>query len=112
MFQIKRVSLTFKEEILPTVYATREEAAGICTMFNRARFELHVIVESEPVKGKSLEEVKALWRDLGNVPTNDQSEIETPFLHFPAGSDIFEVWAWFESQNEEFAVYDMMGFTE
>jgi hypothetical protein len=37
-----------------------------------------------------------LWQKLGNIPTNENDEIEEVFLHFPIGTDKFEIWHWFE----------------
>lgn len=37
-----------------------------------------------------------LWELLGNVPVNEDDEIEEPFLHFGIGTDREEIWSWFE----------------
>jgi hypothetical protein len=44
---------------------------------------------------------KALWADLGDVPVNDDGDIEEEWLGFPAGTDREEIWQWFE---EEFGI--------
>lgn len=58
---------------------------------------------------KSLDELKNLWDDLGNICVNDDNEIETGFLHFGAGTDLHDIWHWFEDQNSGFSVASMMG---
>ena len=55
-----------------------------------------------------LEKLKKLWSDLGDILVNEEGEIETPFLNFPIGTDKFEVWQWFEDQNESFIVAEML----
>lgn len=39
-----------------------------------------------------------LWHDFADIPINDWDEIETPFLHFPAGTYRFDVWHWFDDR--------------
>jgi len=54
---------------------------------------------------------KFLWNKLGDVPSNDDGEIENPFLHFPSGTECEEVWHWFEETFELSVVVDLMGDT-
>lgn len=44
------------------------------------------------------EVAKHLWKKLGDVPVNDDGELEEEFLHFPIGTDRETVWSWFESE--------------
>lgn len=37
-----------------------------------------------------------LWQDFGDIPINDNDEIEESFLDFPKGTNRFEIWHWFE----------------
>ena len=37
-----------------------------------------------------------LWDKLGDIPINDNDEIENRFEHFDLGSDISDIWDWFE----------------
>ncbi len=39
---------------------------------------------------------KMLWDKLGDIPINDNDEIENRFEHFDLGSDISDIWDWFE----------------
>lgn len=36
------------------------------------------------------------WQEFGNIPINDDDEIEASFLHFPVGENRFAIWSWFE----------------
>jgi hypothetical protein len=47
----------------------------------------------------------AAWREFKKIPVDD--EILEPYLHFPTGTRIEEVWAWFE-QEFEIDVRDLM----
>ena len=40
--------------------------------------------------------VMLLWNKLGDIPINDDEEIEIPFEHFIVGSEKLEIWHWFE----------------
>lgn len=42
------------------------------------------------------EVLETLWRAFGDVPINDDDEIEDPFLDYPSGTNRFEVWLWFD----------------
>lgn len=37
-----------------------------------------------------------LWNVLGNIPTDDNGNIELQFLHFRVGTDRLVIWHWFE----------------
>lgn len=39
---------------------------------------------------------RLLWDKLGDVPVNDEGELEESFEHFEAGEDREDVWTWFE----------------
>jgi len=43
-------------------------------------------------------ESKQLWKELGNIPTNENDEIEERFLHFDIGTNREEIWHWFEEE--------------
>jgi hypothetical protein len=51
---------------------------------------------------------KCLWTALGNIPVNDDSEIEETFLHFESGTDCHDIWHWFESEFELSVATDLM----
>ena len=39
---------------------------------------------------------RILWDKLGDIPINDDGEIEEIFEHFEIGTDKTEIWHWFE----------------
>jgi hypothetical protein len=61
---------------------------------------------------KKLDELYPLWSKLGNIPTVEEGEdvdtIAEPFLHFPIGTHRESIWYWFEDQNPEFLVGEVM----
>jgi hypothetical protein len=61
---------------------------------------------------KTMLELLTLWKQLGDVPTvfegEDVDTIEEVFLHFPIGTHREEIWHWFEQQNPEFIVGEIM----
>lgn len=57
---------------------------------------------------KTLEELKELWDELGDIPVNNNDEIEKDFLGYPAGTDKLEIWDWFDEQCPNRLVEDLM----
>lgn len=56
---------------------------------------------------RAMPELADLWNRLGDVPVTEvgeQLELDAPFLHFDKGTNVEEVWHWFEEQNALFAV--------
>lgn len=39
-----------------------------------------------------------LWEMFGDIPVNNDDEIEENFLNFPAGTPKFDVWHWFDER--------------
>lgn len=39
---------------------------------------------------------KDLWDKLGDIPVNEDDEIEEVFEHFEIGTNKFDIWHWFE----------------
>lgn len=39
-----------------------------------------------------------LWEMFGDIPVNNDDEIEEDFLNFPAGTPKFDVWHWFDER--------------
>lgn len=51
----------------------------------------------------------ARWDELGDIPVDEAAQYtEAPFLHFAAGSEVEEIWHWFESVNPRFLVGEVM----
>lgn len=43
-------------------------------------------------------QLRKLWEIFGDVPINNNDEIEEDFLGFPAGTNRFDVWEWFDER--------------
>ena len=50
-----------------------------------------------------------LWEMLGNIPIDENEDIEEDFLHFPIGTGRYEIWHWFESTFDISVAEDLMG---
>lgn len=48
-----------------------------------------------------------LWKLLGDVPIDDDEAIDVSFLHFPKGTDRYEIWYWFED-TFDIGVHELM----
>lgn len=63
----------------------------------------------------SLDELKALWVNFGDIPTVYEGEhvdkIDEDFLHFSKGTHRETVWHWFETMNPAFSVGEIMSET-
>lgn len=59
-------------------------------------------------KGNKMLLAERLWESLGNVPVNDEDELDEPFLDFPKGTDKFEIWHWFEDTFNLSVAHDLM----
>jgi hypothetical protein len=54
-----------------------------------------------------------LWSDLGDVPVDVDAEyIDDDFLHFPKGSELYDVWHWFECKFNVILAVDLMCVAE
>jgi hypothetical protein len=57
---------------------------------------------------EKIEEARKLWNILGNIPIDENDEIEEPFLHFEIGTDKFEIWHWFEEKFDLSVAKDLI----
>jgi len=70
--------------------------------------DVPAVSAAKKTAGKSMEELEQLWIELGDIPTDEDDNIEVPFLDFEVGTNREEIWHWFEEQNSEFSVYIAM----
>ena len=56
------------------------------------------------------ETAKSIWEDLGNIPVNDDGEIQEEFLGFQEGTDREDIWHWIED-TFNVSVVDLMGLS-
>ncbi len=54
----------------------------------------------------TLEELKKLWEEFGNIPVNEDDEIEEYFHIFPVGTPKLDVWLWFDGELPNGIVQD------
>jgi len=58
-----------------------------------------------------LTQLYALWRELENIAVTEEEGtlvIRDAFIHFPAGTAVLDIWAWFETSNSSFVVARML----
>lgn len=53
------------------------------------------------------EEIRELWQQLGDVPVNEEDEIDEDFDIWEKGTDKFEIWHWFDEKYEQ-GVYKLL----
>lgn len=82
-----------------------------CSYHENGRFECGEFAECYGCPGL-YERAKELWSKLGDIPINDDEEIEETFLDFPAGTDKFDIWSWFEEQFNLSVAIDLMHLEE
>ena len=41
-------------------------------------------------------ELKKMWSEFGDIPVNDNDEIELDFDYWEKGTDRFDIWQWFD----------------
>lgn len=46
------------------------------------------------------EEISELWDDFGDIPVNEDEEIEEDFHIWKAGTDKYDIWHWFDAKFE------------
>lgn len=46
----------------------------------------------------SISSLSQLWEEFGDIPVNNDDELETDFLHFPAGTSKLDIWHWFDER--------------
>jgi hypothetical protein len=54
-----------------------------------------------------IERLNDLWIELRNIVVAEEDgtlNISEPFIHFPAGTPVSDIWIWFEISNNEFIV--------
>ena len=63
---------------------------------------------------KDLALAKELWERLGDIPTNEEEELDEDFgipelgMGFETGVDMYEVWHWFEETFNISVAKDLM----
>lgn len=45
-----------------------------------------------------IEKLREMWTEFGDIPINNDECIESGFYHWPAGTDRYEIWHWFDER--------------
>ena len=61
---------------------------------------------------RTLQELQELWKELRDLPVNENEEIEEECLDFPSGTDKFAVWHWCDERCPNGVAEDLMCNTE
>ena len=58
---------------------------------------------------KNIKQALKVWEELGDVPVNDNDEIEVYFKGWEIGTDKFKIWHWIENTYNVSIANDLMG---
>jgi hypothetical protein len=67
-----------------------------------------VIFDPAAHQQRYLHELYALWDKLGDIPVTEEGLLDEAFEQFPRGTDREEIWHWFEAQNPDFIVGEVL----
>lgn len=56
----------------------------------------------------TIQEFNRLWDEFGDVPIDNNDKTEREFHGFPAGTDRFEIWHWFDGKCPNGLVNDIL----
>jgi len=59
------------------------------------------------IKESKVSKMNKAWAALGDMPVNDDMELESSWEGWPVGSCCIEIWQWFEEEYQCCA-YDLM----
>lgn len=51
---------------------------------------------NKPISEENLKKMEEHWEKLGDIPVNDDGEIQEPFMQYPVGTDREEIWRFFD----------------
>jgi hypothetical protein len=55
------------------------------------------------------EKAKKLWAELGDIPINEDDEIDVDWHIFTKGTPKEDIWHWFENEFDLSVAKDLMG---
>ena len=64
--------------------------------------------DNRHIKNVKLAKARELWSQLGDTTTDEDGNIDVPFLDFPEGTDREDIWAWFEIEFDVSVAEDLM----
>jgi len=56
----------------------------------------------------TIKEARRLWEELGDIPIDNDDNIDCKFLHFEKGTNKFDIWHWFERRFDLSVAEDLM----
>ena len=65
-------------------------------------------MKSRKELSNNLKEAKKLWEELGDIPINDDEEIDIKWNKFPKGTNREHIWHWFEEEYNISVADDLM----
>jgi len=102
-----------RKDGIPRVYCY-----GYCGPINEAIYRMaerglikvtvHDVDEAVIQLRRSLPALYALWDRLSGIPVAGDGRLDEPFEQFPRGTDREDIWLWFEAQNPEFVVGEVL----
>lgn len=75
----------------------------------------HIISIRHTIHGASMWKIadarqvaQLLWKDLGDVPVNEDECLDEQWCHFERGTNYHDVWHWFEEEFDLSVAEDLM----
>ncbi|KWN05415.1 hypothetical protein WT83_29110 [Burkholderia territorii] len=88
------------------ILKAQEEAAE---RLNGRLSQKHLLQPTRNQPQRTLSNLYQLWDKLGDVPISDDGQhLDESFLHFGKGAEKETVWRWFEAQNPQFIVGEVV----
>ncbi len=72
-------------------------------------FKARIEINNARSRGQKTKEAEEMWKDFGDVPINENEEIEQEWFIFGKGTSRQEIWHWFESKYNISVAKDLMG---
>lgn len=94
------VQIVPKDDIVREIYEALDDFRNCCDenfMDEYLYYELYL--EEHGLHGEyEPKELVRLWIAFGDIPIDDRDLIEEQFLGFPAGTNRFDIWHWFDER--------------
>lgn len=125
IFRSKKKFLQFLKDckVMPTALVEHTKDKGVSFWFDEETKDLLLnvpnsdfITRAKQMAGNDiycLEVAKSLWSEFGDMPINNDDEIEENWKpaiggHFFKGDSRFEIWQWFEAKFDLSVAKDLM----
>lgn len=81
-----------------SISSARKEARRIAGRSAYGTLSLLVVKHATCSHNFSQSQLETLWEMFGDIPINDNDQIEKEFLGFKKGTNRFEIWKWFDER--------------